>query len=188
MEQTTLRLARLADIPSLNALIERSARTLSRDFYTAEEIEAAVRYVFGVDSALVDDGSYFVAEVDRQTAGCGGWSRRRTLYGGDQRKVGAADLLDPRVDAARIRAFFVDPAFARRGVGRAILRGCAEAARDAGFTQLELMATLPGVPLYEACGFASAEHITDTMPNGVGVRFVRMHATLYEVLRRLTAA
>jgi GNAT superfamily N-acetyltransferase len=188
MGSSTIRVARPDDVDALNRLIERSARRLSAGFYTVDEIEAAVRYVFGVDTTLIDDGTYFVAVIDGATAGCGGWSRRRTLYGGDQRKVGGAEFLDPGTDAARIRAFFVDPLFARRGVGRAILWRCATAARAAGFTRLELMATLPGVPLYAASGFAPAESVVDQMPNGVGVRFVRMVAATAAVLEATARA
>ncbi|MBI3789658.1 MAG: GNAT family N-acetyltransferase [Gemmatimonadetes bacterium] len=188
------------EIPALQALIVRSARDLSVGYYTAEETAAAIRFVFGVDSQLVRDGSYIVAEVDGRLAGCGGWSKRRTLYGGDQRPVdgGAvahaatarptpdadapahagsaadADLLDPAVDAARIRAFFVAPEAARQGVGRAILSACEGAAMDSGFTHFELMATLPGVPFYAAMGYVAAEPVVDVLPDGTPLRFVRM--------------
>lgn len=170
----TLRPARHEDIPSLNALITRSARALSVGFYTPAQTEAAIRHVFGVDTALVDDGTYLVAEIDGVIAGCGGWSHRRTLYGGDQRKVGEDVHLDPRVDAARIRAFFVAPEWARRGIGRRILEACASAAAEAGFSTLELMATLPGVPMYAACGFAEVERVVDRLPDGSELPFVRM--------------
>jgi GNAT superfamily N-acetyltransferase len=173
-QPVTLRVATAADIPTLNALIERSARELSRGFYTEQEADAAIRYVFGVDSALVGDGTYFVAEAGGLLAGCGGWSRRRTLYGGDQRPVGGSEWLDPATDAAKIRAFFVAPEYARRGIGRALLDHCAREAAAAGFTTLELMSTLPGVPLYEACGFARVRNVTDVLPNGVAIRFVLM--------------
>jgi N-acetylglutamate synthase-like GNAT family acetyltransferase len=123
-----LRVATLDDIPALSRLISDSARQLSRGFYTEAEAESAIRYVFGVDTALVTDGTYYVASLDGQLAGCGGWSRRNTLYGGDQRPVGSAEFLDPARDAARIRAFFVAPTAARRGVGRALLEECTEAA------------------------------------------------------------
>jgi GNAT superfamily N-acetyltransferase len=171
----TLRVARPDDIPALNALIERSARALSVGFYTARQIDAVVRHVFGVDSTLVADGTYFVVSAGDALAGCGGWSRRRTLYGGDQRPVGApAELLDPATDAARIRAFFVAPEFARQGIGRRLVDACANAARTAGFTRLELMATLPGVPLYEACGFTRLRDVTDRLPDGTNIQFVHM--------------
>lgn len=163
------------DIPLLNALITRSARELSRGFYTEAETEAAIRFVFGVDTSLVDDGTYFVVEDGATLLGCGGWSRRRTLYGGDQRPMGeVAELLDPARDAARIRAFFVAPDAARRGVGRALLAACAAAAHDAGFRSLELMATLPGVPFYAASGFVERERVVDALPDGTPLRFVRM--------------
>jgi N-acetylglutamate synthase-like GNAT family acetyltransferase len=169
-----VRIATMADVPALNQLIELSARELSVGFYTAQEIDAAIRYVFGVDTTLLSDGTYFVAEVDGTAVGCGGWSRRRTLYGGDQRPVGAAALLDPRTDAARIRAFFVHPRWARRGIGRRILDACVQGARSAEFSRFELMATLPGVAFYEAEGFRRVEDVVDTLPDGTSIRFVRM--------------
>jgi N-acetylglutamate synthase-like GNAT family acetyltransferase len=167
------------DIPALNALIERSARELSRGYYEAREIDSAIRHVFGVDTSLVRDRTYFVVEDGAQLLGCGGWSRRRTLYGGDQRPVGSVDdALDPAVDAARIRAFFVAPEAARRGVGRVLLEACTSAAREAGFRTLELMATLPGVPFYRTQGFIDVEPVTDLLPDGVPLRFVRMRREL----------
>lgn len=172
--QIALRLAARDDIPVLSALIADSARELSRGFYTAAETESAIRYVFGVDTGLIDDQTYFIAELDGSLAGCGGWSRRNTLYGGDQRPVGAASLLDPARDAARIRAFFVAPTAARRGVGRLLLDGCTRAASGAGFQSLTLMATLPGVPFYRALGFHADEDVVDILPDGTPLRFVRM--------------
>ncbi|MBL8960857.1 MAG: GNAT family N-acetyltransferase [Gemmatimonadetes bacterium] len=178
MPDLVFRFATRADIPALNALIRESAATLSAGFYTADETDAAIRYVFGVDSMLVDDQTYFVASIDGSDVACGGWSRRGALYGGDQRRMEEAPLLDPKVDAARIRAFFVSPRFARRGIGRRMLDHCIAAAVAEGFSAVELMATLPGVPLYAQCGFRELEKVTDTMPNGVGVRFVRMRREL----------
>ncbi len=169
-----LRVALPNDTPTLNQLIQESARELSVGFYTPQETEAAIRHVFGVDSTLVADRSYFVAECDGEIAGCGGWSRRRTLYGGDQRPVGGAAFLDPAVDAAKVRAFFVSPRFARRGIGSALLDACADAAWHVGFRKLELMATLPGVPLYGARGFIRQEDVVDSLPDGTPIRFVRM--------------
>lgn len=174
----TLRLARMEDEPSLRELIPRSARALSAGFYSEAQIEAAIRFVFGVDSQLVKDGAYFVAESDGEIRACGGWSRRRTLYGGDQHKRSEDPLLDPATDAARIRAFFVAPEFARRGLGRRLMQTCARAAYDAGFRRLELMATLPGVPLYAAFGFTTGESVVETTPDGVSIPFVRMHRQL----------
>jgi GNAT superfamily N-acetyltransferase len=167
-----------ADIPVLRELIVRSARGLSAGYYTPVEIEAAIEHVFGVDSRLIDDGTYFAADLDGEVAGCGGWSFRRTLYGGDQRPVGNSDRLDPRSDPARIRAFFVAPHAARRGIGRRLLERCEAAARAAGFASLELMSTLPGVPFYAALGFQAAEEVADALPNGVTLRLVRMGRAL----------
>lgn len=169
-----VRPAAMADLGELNLLIERSARVLSEGYYTPEETAAAIRYVFGVDTTLVEDGTYLVVEEAGRIVGCGGWSRRRTLYGGDQRRVGPPEWLDPTRDAARIRAFFVAPEAARRGVGRLLLTHCVDAARRAGFRTLELMATLPGVPFYVREGFTELEPVTDILPDGTPLRFVRM--------------
>ena len=178
----SLRPALLADVPTLNALIRRSASALSQGFYSPEQIIAANTYVFGVDTALIADGSYFVAQDAQTIVACGGWSRRRTLYGGDQRPMGldagTPATLDPLTEAARIRAFFVDPRHARRGIGRLLLEHSAQAARRAGFRRLELMATLPGVPLYSACGFEKVEALSDRLPDGTELPFVRMTRSL----------
>jgi GNAT superfamily N-acetyltransferase len=173
-----VREARTTDEPTLRLLIPRSARALSVGFYSGREAEAAIRYVFGVDSVLIADGTYFVAEIGDVIVGCGGWSKRATLYGGDQHKTIDDPLLDPRTDAARIRAFFVAPEFARQGVGARLMQACARAAFDAGFRRLELMATLPGVPLYRAFGFSALEEVVELTPGGVAVRFVRMQRAL----------
>lgn len=170
----TLRTATSDDVPALNALIERSARALSVGYYDERETESAIRFVFGVDTSLIADGTYFAVERSGRLVGCGGWSRRRTLYGGDQRPVGERSLLDPAVEAAKIRAFFVAPEAARQGIGRRLLAACVEAAGAAGFHTLELMATLPGVPLYAACGFREVARITEQLPDGVAIEFVRM--------------
>lgn len=173
-----LRPATPADIPALAELIVRSARVLSRGFYTDAETESAIRFVFGVDSALVSDGTYFVVERGDRFVACGGWSRRRALYGRDQRPVGPSEFLDPSRDAARIRAFFVAPEAARQGLGRLLFDRCAAEAQTAGFRSLELMATLPGVPFYESLGFAARGDETDVLPDGVALRFVRMERSL----------
>jgi GNAT superfamily N-acetyltransferase len=178
MTGIAIRVATSADEGSLRQLIPVSARALSAGFYSGQQIEAAIRYVFGVDSQLISDGTYFVAEADGRLAGCGGWSRRRTLYGGDQRKDREDPLLDPLSDAARIRAFFVSPAFARLGIARRMMIQCAQAAWTAGFRRLELMATLPGVPLYTAFGFASNGEVVETTPEGVEIPLVRMSRAL----------
>jgi GNAT superfamily N-acetyltransferase len=155
-----VRVAADADIPALRELIELSARELSRSHYTAEQIDAATKHIFGVDTQLIADGTYFVVDGPDAPVAAGGWSRRRTLYGGDQFKARADPLLDPDVDDARIRAFFVHPAWARRGFATAIYDACAQAARAAGFRGLELMATMPGEPLYRRLGFEVMERVT----------------------------
>jgi GNAT superfamily N-acetyltransferase len=170
----TIRLATPADIPALNELIPGSARALNHGFYTPAQTEAAIRYVFGVDSQLISDATYYVAVDGEQIVGCGGWSWRRTLYGGDQRPMGAGAVLDPAVDAARIRAFFVAGTHARRGIGARILATCAEAAQARGFSRLELMSTLPGVPFYTKLGFQEVDRVVDTLPDGTAVEFARM--------------
>jgi GNAT superfamily N-acetyltransferase len=137
--------------------------------YLTPELVRESHRVMGLDTTLVEDGTYFVVSIDRQIAGCGGWSRRRTLYGGDHSAGRDADLLDPAVEAARVRAMYTHPDFVRRGVGRLILENCEAAAKGEGFTQLELMATLSGEPLYRAYGFAEIERLSDG-----GVPLIRM--------------
>ncbi len=170
----TVRVATRADVPVLSELIPASARALSTGFYTAEETEAAIRHVFGVNLQLIDDGTYLVVEDDGAIVACGGWSFRATLYGGDQRPVGTDDAPG---DTAKIRAFFVAPGQARKGIGGLLLEACAEAARRAGFRRLELMATLPGVPFYARLGFREVAPVVDTLPDGTRLRFVRMERT-----------
>ncbi len=173
-----LRPALPADVPALEALIAVSARGLSRDDYSETEIEALVAHVFGVDSELVGDGTHLMIEVEGRPVACGGWSRRRTLFGGDRYADRESGFLDPAVDAAKIRAFFVHPDFARQGLGTRLLNACEQAARAAGFTCMEMMATLPGVKLYRALGYAGdAPQILD-LPNGVTVTFVPMSKTI----------
>ena len=169
-----VRLAHSDDLPALRELIPRSVRALSQDYYTSAQIESAISHVFGPDTQLIVDGTYYVAEGNGEIVGCGGWSRRRTLYGGDQKKSGDDALLDPATEAAKIRAFFIHPDWARQGVGSQIMAACMEAARAAGFQRLELMATLPGEPLYRALGFEVTERVTVVLPDGVSIPFVRM--------------
>jgi GNAT superfamily N-acetyltransferase len=172
---TSIRRATHEDVPALRELIPLSARELSRGFYTEEETESAIVHVFGPDSRLIADGTYFVAEEDDGTlSGCGGWSRRRTLFGGDQTKTGEEPLLDPSREAAKVRAFFVHPGFARRGIGTMLLEECFDAARSAGFHRVELAATLPGVPLYAARGFREVERLDVPMPDGRRLPIIRM--------------
>lgn len=175
-----VRLARASDVPAITMLIAASARGLTRDDYTAEQIEAAVSSIFGVDSELIADGTYFIAEADRELIGCGGWSRRRTLFGGDQAASRQAGVLDPAQDAARIRAFFVHPSWARRGVGRALLERCEKEAQDAGFCAVELMSTLPGLGFYRTMGYEALEPIL--YPAGaVKLKFVPMRKQFDEI-------
>ncbi len=162
----SIRPATPADIPDLEALIVRSATDLGTGFYTAAQTAALSREVFGVDTALVADGTYFVIEADGATAACGGWSRRSTRFGADKMKTAPDRLLDPATEPAKIRAFFVDPAMARRGYGSALMQHCAAAAAAAGFHQLELVATMPGVPLYLAHGFTEVERFDLTLDDG----------------------
>jgi predicted N-acetyltransferase YhbS len=169
-----LRPATPADVPAVAALIERSVRALSAGFYTDAQVESALRHVFGVDTQLLRDRTYYVIEADGGLAAAGGWSRRQTLYGGDQTKAAEDPPLDSVADPARIRAFFVDPTWARRGLGRRLFAKCAEAATAAGFRSLELMATLPGVPFYGALGFAAIERTATALPDGEVLALVRM--------------
>ena len=154
----TLRLADENDVPSLEKLIPLSVRALQSPYYSAAQMEAALGPVFGVDRQLIKDGTYFVVEQAGQIIGCGGWSKRRASFGSDQHQNPAdSEQLNPKQDAARIRAFFVHPDWARRGIGRSILFACEAAARAAGFTRLELVATLAGEPLYAAFGYSVIE-------------------------------
>jgi GNAT superfamily N-acetyltransferase len=170
-----LRVATHGDLDAIRALIPLSVRGLSGGYYSPRQIESAIRYVFGPDTQLIRDGTYFVVEdVDGAMVGCGGWSLRRTLYGGDQAKDVEDPRLDPATEPARIRAFFVHPGHARRGIASRIMDACVDAARAAGFRSLQLAATLPGEPLYRAFGFQAVEQIESTLPDGVEIRFVRM--------------
>ncbi len=173
-----LRLATLEDVPELRQLISRSARGLSPAYYTAAQIESAITHVFGTDTRLIEDGTYFAVVDGGRIVGCGGWSRRRTLYGGDQVPRVDDSFLDPALEPARIRAFFVDPEWARRGIGRQILGACTAAARVMNFSALELMATLPGVPMYEAEGFVALERTDAVLPDGVALPLVRMRRAI----------
>jgi GNAT superfamily N-acetyltransferase len=170
----TLRPATLADKPELVELIARSARELSANDYTPEQIEGALRGAFGVDTQLIEDRTYFVAELDGKLVACGGWSKRRTLFGSDARSDREAGNLDPAVDAAKIRAFFVDPDYARRGLGSAILERCESEARAAGFRRFEMMATLPGARLYTRYGYVGTERIQYEMQPGLTIEFIPM--------------
>ena len=184
-----LRLAVPADIPVLRALIDASVRGLQAQDYTPAQIEGALKTVFGVDSQLIADGTYVVAEAPPEgielaeqknveaeplIVGCGGWSKRKTLFGSDRQAGREDDLLDPAVDAAKIRAFFVHPDWARRGIGSKLLQACETAATEAGFHRFELGATLTGVPLYTARGFRPIEEIEVPLNNGTTLPIIKM--------------
>jgi predicted N-acetyltransferase YhbS len=174
-----IRLATTKDIPALQQLIRESVESLGAAYYTPEQITSALAHVFGVDTQLIVDGTYFIAELHNELAGSGGWSKRKTLFGGDQMKSEGIDpLLDPATEAARIRAFYVHPRWARRGVGSKLIESCEDAARAAGFSRIELLATLPGVPLYSANGYEKAEARHIETPNGESLPAFRMTKSL----------
>ncbi len=176
--QWFIRLATLDDVPALEELIPLSVRKLQAETYSITQIEAALGTVFGVDTQLIRDGSYYVAQAGSVIVGSGGWSRRRTLFGGDHAPVKDDSFLDPACEPARVRAFFVHPEWARRGIGRAILAECEAAAAGMGFRTLELAATLAGVPLYVASGFTAVATIAVPLANGLTLPVVRMRKSL----------
>jgi len=172
---TALRRAEERDSAALHALIAFSARSLQAATYAPAQIEAALGTVFAVDTQLIADGTYYVVECGDAIVACGGWSRRKTLFGGHGALSARDDtLLDPRNDAARIRAFFVHPAHARQGIGRRLLTHCERAAFEAGFRRLELVATLAGEPLYRACGYHAVERYELTLRDASSLPVVRM--------------
>jgi GNAT superfamily N-acetyltransferase len=173
-----LRNARLDDVAALQALIARSARGLSGAEYRPVQIEGALRGVFGVDSQLLADQTYFLVHEAEQFVACGGWSFRSTLFGGDARPGRNASSLNPKTQAARIRAFFVDPNHARRGLGSLLLEHCERQARAQGFSQVELMATLPGAKLYTARGYLAMPMVHVEVGGGESIQFIPMHKTL----------
>lgn len=177
----TLRTATLEDRAAIEQLIGVSARGLSREDYSEAQIEAAITSVFGVDTELIRDGTYFVVEHDGLLVGCGGWSKRKTLFGGDRYEGRVSGLLDPAQEPAKIRAFFVHPDYARQGIGRMLLETCEAAARDSGFRRLELMATLPGVKLYRALGYLGSERVAYTIGDGVQIEFVPMQKPIQDL-------
>lgn len=174
-----LRLATASEIPSLNKLIEQSARTLSQHDYSTEEIEGAIRYVFGVDTELVEDQTYYLIENHGVIQSCGGWSKRKTLFGGNQFNERKSGYLDPKTDAAKIRAFFVHPDYARLGLGSLLLNHCEQQALAHGFSKTEMMATLPGVKLYQARGYSAVCEVAHLLPNGVSLKFVHMTKNIF---------
>lgn len=167
-----IRMARFDELAALNALMELAIAELLKPFLSAAEIESS-RAIMGLDTQLVKDGTYYAVEENGVLAGCGGWSRRATLYGGDVSPGRDPALLDPAKDAARVRAMYTHPAFARRGVGRMILDRCETAARAEGFARAELVATMAGLPLYAACGYQVIERFTDDR-GGAPVPLARM--------------
>jgi len=181
-----IRKAVQSDVAVVERLIQVSVRGLQAQDYTSAQLESALATVYGVDTQLIDDGTYLVAETShpvavqndvitpRQIVGCGGWSKRNTLYGGDRWAKRDDQLLDPLRDAAKIRAFFVDPAWVRRGIGSMILDACETAAKAAGFTRFEMGATLSGVPLYRARGYLELESLEVPLKNGESLKIVHM--------------
>jgi GNAT superfamily N-acetyltransferase len=166
------------DRAAIQQLIAASARHLSRQHYNDRQIEAAIATVFGVDTDLIDDGTYLVAESAGMLVGCGGWSRRKTLFGGDQYASRDKGYLDPATEPAKIRAFFIHPDHARKGIARAILARCEDEARAQGFRALELMATLPGIEFYKSCGFAEQGAFDLDVADGVKLELVPMRKNL----------
>ncbi len=172
----THRLATRNDLEALKVLMQAAISENQKAFLDESQI-ASSRMIMGLDTQLIDDGTYFVVESNGELAGCGGWSRRATMYGGDQTPGRSAALLDPAKDAARIRAMYTRPQHTRKGIGRLIIALCEEAAKAEGFTKMELVATLSGEPLYRACGFEAYENIVDDR-GGAGVPLLRMRKSL----------
>jgi GNAT superfamily N-acetyltransferase len=173
-EEPVLRIAALEDAPAIDSLMKESAAALFPRFYGQPETDSAVRYVAQVDSVLLSDGTFFVLETRGELVGCGGWSRRDRLYTGSGDAEGDGRLLEPATEPAKVRAMFVRADWTRRGLGRRILEECESAARREGFRRLALMATLPGVPLYRACGFRPLEELEITLEDGVTLECVSM--------------
>jgi GNAT superfamily N-acetyltransferase len=172
-----LRLATAADEPAMRAIMDRAIAELLKPYLPPEGVSASFE-IMGLDSQLIADATYFAVTDGGIIAGCGGWSRRATLFGGDHTTGRDAALLDPKRDAARVRAMYTDPAHARRGIGRMILDACEAAARAEGFAHVELAATLAGEPLYRACGYAVIEHFNARTSAGVEVPLLRMGKAL----------
>lgn len=173
----THRLATETDIPALRELMALAIDRLQHDVLTPEQVRAS-HAVMGIDTQLIADRTYFIVERDGSIAGCGGWSRRETLYGGDHSAGRNARLLDPKAEAARIRAMYTHPDHVRQGVGKLILALCEGAAAGAGFTRVEMMATLAGEKLYSACGYSPIEYVDSPPIDGVTVPLIRMGKSL----------
>lgn len=173
----SIRVATRADVPALESLVEASVRGLGPSEYSERQIELSLQHLFGVDTLLIDDETYYVVETTERApkmVGCGGWSLRKTPFGGDQAEAQDPERRDPATDPAVIRAFFVHPDAIRQGIGRKLLDVCESAARDAGFTDFELTATLTGYPLYAACGYEDVEAIEIPLADGVTLSAIRM--------------
>jgi len=179
MAHWTVRTAQLNDIEALNQLIHVSARTLSQENYSSQEIEDLIQFVFGVDSELIADQTYFIIETEGVCVACGGWSKRRTLFGGDACETREKGYLDPTQDAAKIRAFFVHPAFSRQGLAKLLLDQCEKAAQESGFKKMELMSTLPGVKFYQSQGYIGEHTVNYTLPNNRVIKFLPMWKKFY---------
>ena len=169
----TLRLARESDVASLRPLMDRAIRALLSPYLPPAAVEASFE-IMGLDTQLIRDGTYFAVEEQARIIGCGGWSRRATLFGGDHSAGRSAALLDPKTEPARVRAMYTDPDHTRRGVGRAVLDACEAAAAAEGFTRAQLAATLSGEPLYRACGYEAIERFSATTSNGAVIPLIRM--------------
>jgi GNAT superfamily N-acetyltransferase len=167
-----------ADIPALEALIPLSVHALQSPWYTSAQMEAALGPVFGVDRQLIADGTYYVIRQEGQIIGAGGWSRRKSLFGGDQGRTTPDPELDPAYDPARIRAFFVHPDWARQGIGRCLLAACENAMRAAGFRTIDLVATLAGEPLYASAGYSITKRFDISLANGLPLPGVQMRKSL----------
>jgi GNAT superfamily N-acetyltransferase len=172
-----LRTASGADLAALQPLVERAIAELLAPFLSSAQLQASFE-IMGLDTQLIADGTYFIAELDGALAGCGGWSRRATHFGGDHSPGRDVRGLNPAEEPARIRAMYTHPEFARRGIGRAVLRHCEEAAREQGFRGIELVATLAGVPLYAVCGYEERKRFDEVTPGGIAVPLVQMHKHL----------
>jgi GNAT superfamily N-acetyltransferase len=173
-----IRKATLDDRAAIAKLIKQSARHLSRGDYSDEQIEGAIATVFGVDTNLILDETYFVADLAGGLIGCGGWSKRRTLFGGDQYATRDPNFLNPATQPAKIRAFFIHPEHARKGIARAILAACESEAKAAGFQSLELMSTLPGIKLYRTCGYEGDNRVELEVGEGLTIGLVPMRKEL----------
>ncbi|MET1254998.1 GNAT family N-acetyltransferase [Aliikangiella maris] len=173
-----IRSATLDDTAPITLLIEKSARGLATQDYSLQQVESALKSAWGLDTQLIKDKSYFVIENQQQIVACGGWSYRQTLFGNDSEQSRDSGILDPKKSAAKIRAFFVSPQFSRQGLGSQLMSHCENAARQMGFTKLELMATLPGKKLYEKHGFIAGESNEYALNTHLTIQFVPMYKTL----------